>query len=235
VPAPVLAAAAVAGVTEIYAVGGVQAIGALAYGTESVPRVDKIFGPGSAYVAAAKSLVASEVAIDLPAGPSEVLIIADESANPEWVAADLIAQAEHGPESACVLVTTSPELAEAVRAAIPRQLPLLATADTIQQSLAKNGALLVADTLDEAVAFANDYATEHLELLVERPAELVPHIRHAGSVFIGGWSVESAGDYANWRNHTLPTARYARGFGPLAIEAFGRKMQVPATDSVRVG
>lgn len=235
VPGPVLAAAALAGVTEVYAIGGVQAIASLAYGTETIRAVDKIFGPGSSYVAAAKALVASEVAIDLPAGPSEVLIIADEAANPAWVAADLLAQAEHGPESACVLVTTSRALAEATRAEMRHQLERLPTAQVICESLRRNGALLVVETMDEALAFANEYATEHLELLVADADQLIGRVNNAGSVFVGGWSVESAGDYATGGNHTLPTAGYARSFGPLAIEAFGRKMQVQRLDPSGLG
>lgn len=235
VPAPVLAAAALAGVTEVYAIGGVQAIAALAYGTETIRAVDKIFGPGSSYVAAAKALVASEVAIDLPAGPSEVLIVADETANPSWAAADLLAQAEHGPESACVLVTTSRPLAEATRDEMRRQLATLPTADVIRESLRRNGALLVTETMDGALAFANEYATEHLELLVADAKQLIGRVFNAGSVFLGGWSVESAGDYTTGGNHTLPTAGYARSFGPLAIEAFGRKMQVQQLDRSGLG
>ncbi|HEX8036615.1 MAG TPA: histidinol dehydrogenase, partial [Ktedonobacterales bacterium] len=235
VPAPVLAAAALAGVTEVYAIGGVQAIAALAYGTETIRAVDKIFGPGSSYVAAAKALVASEVAIDLPAGPSEVLIVADETANPTWAAADLLAQAEHGPESACVLVTTARALAEATRDEMRRQLEKLPTAGVIRESLSRNGALLVAETMDEALAFANEYATEHLELLVADADQMIGRVYNAGSVFLGGWSVESAGDYATGGNHTLPTAGYARSFGPLAIEAFGRKMQVQRLEQSGLG
>jgi histidinol dehydrogenase len=192
--------------------------------------VDKIFGPGSSYIAAAKALVASEVAIDLLAGPSEVLIVADETANPAWVAADLLAQAEHGPESACVLVTPSLELAEAVREAMERQITRLATAPVIAESLGNNGALLVASTMDEALDFANTYATEHLEIVARDAATLVERIRNAGSVFLGSWSAVAAGDYASGGNHTLPTAGYARSFGPLAIEAFGRLMQVQQLD-----
>lgn len=226
VPAPVLAAAAIAGVTEVYAAGGVQAIAALAYGTATIRRVDKIVGPGSSYVAAAKALVASEVATDLPAGPSEILIVADETAPPEWVAADLLAQAEHGPESACVLVTTSAALAGAVRAALARRIETLPTAPVIRASLARNGALLVAESLAGALAFANDYAAEHLELMLVDADRAVERIAHAGSVFLGSWSAVAAGDYASGGNHTLPTAGYARGFGPLAVETFGRWMQV---------
>lgn len=231
VSVPVLAAAALVGVSEVYAVGGVQAIGALAYGTETVRRVDKIFGPGSSYVAAAKAVVASEVAIDLFAGPSEVLVLADETANPAWVAADLLAQAEHGPESACVLVTPSADLAEAVRAAMAAQLPTLATAPTIAASLARNGALLVAEDLADALAFVNAYAAEHLEVITADADLLLPQIAHAGSVFLGNYSPTAGGDYATGGNHTLPTAGYARAFGPLAIEAFGRLMQVQRADA----
>ena len=225
VPAPTLAAAALAGVTEVYAVGGAQAIGAMAYGTESIRKVDKIFGAGGPWVAEAKAVAASDVAIDLPAGPSEILIIADESANPAWLAADLLAQAEHGPESASLLVTTSAALAEAVRGELTAQLATLATAATMRESLGRNGALLVADSLDEALAFANEYAPEHLELATHDAERLLDRVRHAGSVFIGAWAPEAAGDYATGGNHTLPTAGYARGFGPLSLEAFGRKMQ----------
>jgi histidinol dehydrogenase len=225
VPAPTLAAAALAGVTEVYAVGGAQAIAAMAYGSESIRKVDKIFGAGGAWVAEAKALAASDVAIDLPAGPSEILIIADESANPAWLAADLLAQAEHGPESASVLVTTSAEVAAAVRRELAMQLGELATAATMRESLGCNGALLVTDTLDEALAFANDYAPEHLELVTPNAERLLDRVRHAGSVFLGGWAPEAAGDYATGGNHTLPTAGSARGFGPLSLEAFGRKMQ----------
>ncbi len=225
VPAPTLAAAALAGVTEVYAIGGAQAIAALAYGTESMRRVDKSFGAGGAWVAEAKAVAASDVAIDLPAGPSEILVIADESANPAWVAADLLAQAEHGPESASLLLTTSAALAEAVRRALTAQLATLATAEVMRASLANNGALLVVDSLDDALAFANDYAPEHLELVTRDAERLLDRVRHAGSVFLGAWAPEAAGDYATGGNHTLPTAGYARGFGPLSVEAFGRKMQ----------
>lgn len=225
VPAPILAAAALAGVTEVYAVGGAHAIAAMAYGTQSIRKVDKIFGAGGPWVAEAKAVAASDVAIDLPAGPSEILIIADDSANPAWLAADLLAQAEHGPESACVLVTISAELAARVRDELTAQLATLATAETMRISLERNGALLVTDSLDEALDFANTYAPEHLELATRDAELLLDRVRHAGSVFIGDWTPEAAGDYATGGNHTLPTAGYARGFGPLSLEAFGRKMQ----------
>ena len=235
VPPPVLAAAALAGVTEVYAVGGVQAIAAMAYGTGTIRRVDKIFGPGNSYVAAAKALVASEVAIDLPAGPSEVLILADDTANPVWVAADLLAQAEHGPESACVLVTTSPQLATAVREAMDQHIGQLATEAVIRESLRNHGALLVVETLDAALDFVNDYAAEHLEIVTDDAGILVERVRHAGSVFLGNWSAVAAGDYASGGNHTLPTAGYARSYGPLSIESFGRQMQVQHVEARGLG
>lgn len=224
-PAPTLAAAVLAGVTEVYAVGGAQAVAAMAYGTETIRKVDKIFGAGGTWVAEAKALVASDVAVDLPAGPSEILIVADDTANPAWLAADLLAQAEHGPESASVLVTTSAALADAVEREVRVQLGALSTAPTMRQSLSRNGALLVAETLDDALDFANEYAPEHLELVTRHPERLLERVRHAGSVFLGGWAPEAAGDYATGGNHTLPTSGYARGFGPLSVEAFGRKMQ----------
>lgn len=226
VPDAILAAAALAGVTELYALSGPQAIAAMAFGTETIRPVDKIFGPGSSYVAAAKALVASEVAVDLPAGPSEILILADETANPEWLAADLLAQAEHGSESASLLVTTSVALAEATRAALACQLDQFSKAPQIAASLRANGALLTARTMDDAIDFVNAYAPEHLEIVTRDGTTLLSRVRQAGAVFLGSWSAVAAGDYASGGNHTLPTASYARGFGPLAIEAFGRKMQV---------
>ena len=231
VPAALLVAAALAGVDDVYAVGGAQAIAALAYGTASVRRVDKIVGPGSSYVAAAKIRVAADVAIDMPAGPSEILIIADETANPEFVASDLLAQAEHGPESAVILVTSSKAVAEKVQAAMTTQLASLPTAATIRLSLERNGALLVAATLTDVIAFANDYATEHLEIVTSDPHAVLPQIRHAGSVFLGPYAPVAAGDYATRSNHTLPTARFARSFAPLSTETFGRWMQVQTLTS----
>ncbi len=230
VPPELLIAAEIAGVTRICALGGAQAIAALAYGTESVPQVDKIFGPGSSYVAAAKLVVARDLAIDMPAGPSEILILADAGANPTWVAADLLAQAEHGPESACIAVVTDADLAAAVGAAIETQLSRLPTADTIRASLALHGALLLAESLDDVLTFANDFAAEHLSLTLRDPQAALPRILHAGSVFLGDWSPVAAGDYATGGNHTLPTAGFARGYGPLAMESFGRWMQAQSLD-----
>ena len=226
VPAALLAAAAIAGVTRVYAVGGVQAIAALAYGTESVRKVDKIVGPGNSYVAAAKLRVASDVAIDMPAGPSEILIVADETADPACVAADLLAQAEHGPDSACVLVTTSATLAKRVATSLTAQIASLATAPTIRASLLQNGAILLANDLADAIAFANDYAAEHLAIITSDPRATLAGIQHAGSVFLGNQTPVAAGDYATGGNQTLPTAGFARSFTPLAVETFGRWMQV---------
>ncbi len=222
----VLVAAQLAGVQRIFKLGGVQAIAALAYGTESVPPVYKIFGPGNAYVATAKMLVFGQVAIDSPAGPSEVLILADESANPRYVAADLMAQAEHAEDSACVLITTSQALAEEVANEVERQVETLPSCKTIRASLERYGALLVADSLDEALAFVNTYAPEHLQIMTADDERALASIENAGSIFLGAWSPVPTGDYASGSNHILPTGRYARFFAPLSVENFGRKVQV---------
>ncbi len=222
----VLVAAQLAGVQRVFKLGGVQAIAALAYGTASVPRVYKIVGPGNAYVATAKMQVFGQVDIDSPAGPSEVLILADESADPRWVAADLMAQAEHAEDSACVLVTTSQALAEQVAAEIARQVETLPSCKTIRASLERYGALLVADSLDEAITFVNTYAPEHLQLMTADDEQALAGIEHAGSIFLGAWSPVPTGDYASGSNHILPTGRYARFFAPLSVEHFGRKVQV---------
>ncbi len=222
----VLAAAELAGVQRVFKLGGVQAIAAMAYGTESVPRVYKLFGPGNAYVATAKMLAFGQVDIDMPAGPSEVLILADESANPRFVAADLLAQAEHGEDSACVLVTTSQTLAEQVSLEVDRQTEPLPTRSYIRASLERYGALLVVETLDEGIAFVNTYAPEHLEIMTGDDQHVLAGIQHAGSIFLGTWSPVPTGDYASGSNHILPTGRYARFFAPLSVESFGRKVQV---------
>jgi histidinol dehydrogenase len=225
--APVLLVAAqIAGVQRIFKLGGVQAIAAMAYGTESVPRVLKIFGAGNAYVATAKMLAFGEVDIDLPAGPTELLILADDDANPRFVAADLIAQAEHAEDSACVLITTSQALAEQVAVEIAAQLETLETRKYAQASLERYGALLVADSLDEAISFANTYAPEHLQIITADDHRVLGAIQNAGSVFLGNWSPSPAGDYATGSNHVLPTGGYARMFAPLSVESFGRKIQV---------
>ncbi len=221
-----LAAAELAGVQCIFKLGGVQAIAAMTYGTESVPRVFKIFGAGSAYVAAAKLAAFGEVDIDLPAGPSEVLILADETANPRFVAADLLAQAEHAEDSACLLVTTSRALAEQVAAEVERLTEPLETRDKIRASLERFGALLLVENLEEGAAFVNSYAPEHLEIITADDHRVLGSIQNAGSIFLGNWSPEPAGDYASGSNHTLPTGGYARMFSPLSVESYGRKVQV---------
>ncbi len=213
----VLAAAALAGVTEVHAVGGAQAIAAMAYGTASLRRVDKIFGPGNAYVTAAKLLVFGEVAIDMPAGPSEIVVIADGSVPAPWVAADLRAQTEHAPDARAVLVTTDPSFAHRVRTLLGNQLP-----DQIQ--------ILTSAHLDQALAFANDFAPEHLTLACAEPEALLPSISTAGSVFMGPYAPAAAGDYATGANHVLPTGGTSRSFSALGAEAFGRRMQVQALD-----
>jgi histidinol dehydrogenase len=222
----VLGAAGLVGVEALYVAGGAQAVAALAYGTEMIAPVDKIVGPGNAWVTAAKLEVFGDVAIDLPAGPSEVLVLADETADPTYVAADLLSQAEHGRDSAAVLVTPSPTLADAVEAAIAAQLPGLERATFLRASLATAGLIVEARDRADAVDFVNDYAPEHLSVVLVDDDVAVAAIRHAGSVFVGPWAPESAGDYATGSNHVLPTGRLARAFGALSVETFGKWMQV---------
>lgn len=209
----------------VYLMGGAQAIAAMAYGTETVPKVDKIFGPGNQYVTRAKSLLQSEtqVAIDLPAGPSEVLIIADEGANPVYVAADLLAQAEHGADSQTVLVSPSEELIGNVAVELERQLASLPRKDFAAKALFGSYAVLV-DSLDEAMDFSNQYAPEHLILATDDYQRLVPRILNAGSVFLGHLSAESMGDYASGTNHTLPTSGYARAYSGASVDSFVKKI-----------
>lgn len=219
----VLAAAKVAGVTEIYKVGGAQAIAALAFGTQSIRRVYKIVGPGNAYVAAAKALVYGTVDIDMIAGPSDVLVVADDSANPVYVAADMLAQAEHDQNAAAVLVTTSPALAAAVQAELERQLPLLARAEIAGKSLQNNGLILLAGTLQEAINTANALAPEHLQLCTNEPFSLLASVQNAGSIFLGHHTPEALGDYFAGPNHTLPTGGTARFSSPLSVDDFIKK------------
>lgn len=226
VDAHTLAAAAEVGITEIYKVGGAQAIAALAYGTESIPRVDKITGPGNAYVTAAKKLVMGDVGIDMLAGPSEVLIVADETAEPLLVAIDLMAQAEHDPRAATFLVTTDPDLLAAVEEAIRELLHDSPRADVIVRALEDNGVAVVCPDLDVALDVANEIAPEHLELQVEAPFELLGRIRNAGAVFLGPWTPESVGDYLAGPNHVLPTGGTARFSSPLSVDDFIKKTSV---------
>jgi len=224
----VVVAATRAGVDDIYKIGGAQAIAAMAYGTESVPRVAKIFGPGNAWVTAAKSQVSAEpagAAIDMPAGPSEVLVIADSSASARFVAADLLSQAEHGVDSQVLLLTDSRELALQVRAEIAEQLGDLPRRDIATAAIANSRAIVVRD-LDEAIEVSNRYAPEHLLLQTAAPRDLLPAVRNAGSVFVGPWTPESVGDYCSGTNHVLPTYGYARNYSGLGLDQFLRQMTV---------
>ena len=221
-----LAAAGLLGVDHVYAMGGAQAVAAFAYGTETIPRVDKIVGPGNAWVTAAKLEVYGACSIDLPAGPSEVLVLADHTADPRLVAIDLLCQAEHGPDSPAVLVTTDPALAAKVAIEIAGFLPLLHRREILRAALTDHGEILLTDTLDEAVSFTNDYAPEHVTVLTADPAAVAERVVNAGSVYVGRWSPESAGDYATGANHVLPTGGLARSHGPLGVEDFGSWRQV---------
>ena len=221
----ILAAAQVAGVDKIFKLGGAQAVAALAYGTESVPKVDKIVGPGNAFVAEAKKQVFGAVAIDMIAGPSEILIVADGKSNPRHVAADLLSQAEHDKLASAVLVTDSMELAEAVQEELERQIPQLLRAGIARASIDNNGKIIVADTLTKAIDIANAIAPEHLELMVDNPFDYLDSIRHAGSVFMGRNCPEALGDYFAGPNHTLPTSGTARFSSPLSVDDFIKKTQ----------
>ena len=221
----ILAAASVAGVDTIFKVGGAQAIAALAYGTESVPKADKIVGPGNAFVAEAKKQVFGAVSIDMIAGPSEILVVADGKSNPRHVAADLLSQAEHDKMASAVLVTDSMHLAERVRDEIEAQLPLLERAEIARVSIDTNGKIIVADTLSAAIDIANEIAPEHLELCVDNPFDYLDAIRHAGSVFMGRHCPEALGDYFAGPNHTLPTSGTAKFSSPLSVDDFVKKTQ----------
>ncbi|GLQ10926.1 histidinol dehydrogenase 1 [Devosia yakushimensis] len=230
ISAVVLLAAKIAGVTEIYRIGGAQAIAALAYGTETVGRVDKIVGPGNAYVAAAKRQVFGQVGIDSIAGPSEVLVIADGSANPAWIAADLIAQAEHGGGAQSILVTTEKGLADAVEAEVDRQLSLLPRQDIAREGWDEFGAVITVASLDEAAALANRIASEHVELALDDPDVILPAIRHAGAIFLGHHTPEAIGDYVGGSNHVLPTARSARFASGLGVLDFMKRTSLLRCD-----
>ena len=220
----VLFAAQVAGVNRLFKAGGVQAIASMAYGTESVPRVYKIFGPGNQYVTAAKQLVSlRDVAIDMPAGPSEVEVLADDTANPAFVAADLLSQAEHGVDSQALLVTTSPVLCQAVQQEVERQLALLPRKEIAARSL-EHSKLIVVRDMDEALALTNAYAPEHLIIQTADYMQVAERVMNAGSVFLGPYSTESAGDYASGTNHTLPTNGYARAYSGVSLDSFIRKI-----------
>ena len=225
IPANILAAARICGVDRVFRVGGAQAVAALAYGTESVPRVDKIVGPGNQYVAEAKKQVFGRVGIDMVAGPSEILVIADGGSNPQIVAADLLSQAEHDPNASAVLVTDSEALAVAVQTAIEEQIPKLLRKDIARASIDQNGKIILAQSLETAVEIANEIAPEHLEVCVAQPFDLLSKITNAGSVFLGYNCPEALGDYFAGPNHTLPTSGTARFSSPLSVDDFVKKMQ----------
>lgn len=220
----ILYSARIAGVSQVYKIGGSQAIAAMAYGTETVPKVDKIFGPGNQYVTAAKQLVSlSDVAIDMPAGPSEVEVLADESCVPAFVAADLLSQAEHGADSQVVLVCTSRQVIEAIETEVQKQLDLLPRKELASKAL-DHSVYILANNIDEAIDITNFYAPEHLVIATHNYRDVANKITHAGSIFLGNYSCESAGDYASGTNHTLPTKGYARAYSGLNLDSFIRKM-----------
>ncbi len=219
----IMAAASIAGVDRVFLMGGAQAVAALAYGTESVPKVDKIVGPGNIFVATAKKLVYGVVDIDMIAGPSEILVLADESADPKFLAADLMSQAEHDKLASAILVTTSQKLAEKTIAELDRQIKTLSRAEIIDKSLTDFGAIIVCDNMDKAVEMANGLAPEHLEVCCENPMEYVGKLDNAGSVFLGNYSPEPLGDYFAGPNHVLPTSGTARFFSPLSVDSFIKK------------
>lgn len=219
----ILAAARIAGVDRVFLMGGAQAVAALAYGTQSVPKVDKIVGPGNIFVATAKKLLYGTVDIDMIAGPSEILIVADKSANPKFLAADLMSQAEHDKMASAILLTTSEETANETAKELSRQMQTLERRDIIEQSLNDFGAIIVCKDISEAVDFANELAPEHLELAVENPMEYIGRVDNAGSVFLGHYSPEPLGDYFAGPNHVLPTSGTARFFSPLSVDSFIKK------------
>jgi histidinol dehydrogenase len=220
----ILYAASVVGITRIYKIGGVQAIAAMAYGTETVPQVYKIFGPGNQYVTAAKQMVQeSGVAIDMPAGPSEVCVLADETCNPGFVASDLLSQAEHGPDSQVLLVSTSRKVVDEINLALASQLAVLPRKDIAEQAL-KNSKAIVVDSMEQAIFIVNSYAAEHLIIACKNDEAIGEQITNAGSVFLGNYSPESVGDYASGTNHTLPTSGYARAYSGVSVDSFVKKI-----------
>ncbi len=219
----ILAAALIAGVDRVFLMGGAQAVAALAYGTQTVPKVDKIVGPGNIFVATAKKQLYGVVDIDMIAGPSEILILADQTADPEYLAADLMSQAEHDPMASAVLITDSREIGEAAVVALYRQLGSLSRKDVINRSLDRFGAVIICETMEDAVDFANDLAPEHLEVCCESPFEYLGRLDNAGSVFLGNYSPEPLGDYFAGANHVLPTGGTARFFSPLSVDDFIKK------------
>lgn len=222
----VLAAADIAGADEIYKVGGAQAIAAMAFGTGSIPKVDKIVGPGNIYVTAAKKLVYGEVDIDFPAGPSEVLVIADDTANAEYIAFDMLAQSEHDPDAASVLITDSADLAHQVDEIVSGNIKYMQRSKIIEESLKKYGKIIITDSIDDATDFANDYAPEHLIIMTEDPEKVLKKVNNAGSIFLGELTPVAAGDYGSGTNHVLPTSRNTRMYSGLSTESFIKKPTV---------
>lgn len=221
----ILAAAKIAGVKRIFKVGGAQAVAALAYGTETIPAVDKIVGPGNAFVAEAKKQVFGKVSIDMIAGPSEILVIADGTCNPVYVAADLLSQAEHDKMASAVLVTDSEELAVRVAEELERQIPMLARQEIARTSIDQNGKIIITDSIEQAIEVSDALAPEHLELCVDDPFRYLDRIHHAGSIFMGKYCPEALGDYFAGPNHTLPTSGTARFSSPLSVDDFIKKSQ----------
>jgi len=221
----ILAAAKIAGVDRIFKVGGAQAVAALAYGTETLPKVDKIVGPGNAFVAEAKKQVFGKVSIDMIAGPSEILVVADGTCDPSHLAADLLSQAEHDKMASAVLVTDSAELAVKVQEELERQLPLLPREEIARTSIDNNGKIIVADDLMQAIEISNEIAPEHLELCMDNPFDYLSYVKHAGSIFMGKYCPEALGDYFGGPNHTLPTSGTARFSNPLSVDDFVKKTQ----------
>lgn len=230
----ILAAAKIAGVDRIFKAGGAQGIAALAFGTESVPKVYKIVGPGNIYVAIAKRIVYGYVDIDMIAGPSEILVLADETANPEYVAADMLSQAEHDTLASSILVTTSEELAYKVKEELAVQTASLSRKDIIEKSLADFGAIIIAKDMDEAINYTNEIAPEHLELIVKSPFEMISSIKNAGAIFLGAYSPEPLGDYFAGPNHTLPTSSTAKFYSPLGVDDFVKKSSLIFYDRERL-
>ncbi len=226
IPSATLVAADMIGLKKIFKVGGAEAIASMTYGTETIPSIYKIFGAGNSYVTAAKMISRDTISIDMPAGPSEVFIIADETANPKYIAADLLADGEHGEDSACVLITTSKYIAKTTIEEIKKQLPKLATKKYAEESLKRYGLFAITDSLDEAIQFTNNYAPEHLEIMTKNNSEVVNKIINAGSVFLGNWTTKSSGDYVTGANHVLPTGGMAKMYPPLGVDAYGKWMQV---------
>lgn len=226
IPSATLVAADMIGLKKIFKIGGVEAIAAMTYGTETIPNVYKIFGAGNSFVTAAKMLAREIISIDMPAGPSEVFIIADETANPKFIAADLLADGEHGEDSACVLLTTSKKLAEETKKEIEKQLIFLSTRKYAEESLKRYGLLAIVQTMKEAIDFTNNYAPEHLEIMTKNNRLIIEKINNAGSVFLGDWTSKSSGDYATGANHVLPTGGMAKMYPPLGVDAYGKWMQI---------